>query len=245
MCRIVQDSTRFGRANEDRTVSFRHSHPNFTCHSRIGRRAHIVLMTTVIVAQWLPAFAQAETAREIYTRRVMPLLESDAKSSCSECHFRGVELGDFLTRDPGETFAQLRGRGWIDIEQPEKSKLLDFLSRAPENGDPLIAKVRAAELTALREWITAAASEPSMLSAPVPSSKDLELPREFIRHARRDRVLASFSEAVWSQLARCVNCHSPDRNAKQVEKHGEQMSWIVPGNPAATLKVLTERELID
>jgi len=58
-------------------------------------------------------------------------------------------------------------------------------------------------------------------------------------------VLASFADTVWSQLGRCANCHSPDRNARQVKEHGEQMSWIVPGKPAETLKLLVDRELID
>ncbi|MEO8268264.1 MAG: hypothetical protein ABI557_01010, partial [Aureliella sp.] len=51
--------------------------------------------------------------------------------------------------------------------------------------------------------------------------------------------------AVWSQLERCANCHSPDRNQKQVERNGEQMSWIVPNEPLRTLELLTDRKLIN
>ncbi len=54
-----------------------------------------------------------------------------------------------------------------------------------------------------------------------------------------------FCDAVWSQLERCANCHSPDRNTKQVEKNGPEMSWIVPNDPNKTLSLLLERKLID
>jgi len=193
----------------------------------------------------LPPASCAESAHEIYARRVLPLLESKDKSSCTECHLRGVELKDFLSTDPAKTFSELRGRGWIDTREPEKSKLLAFISRAPEAGDPLLEKVRTAESSALREWIIAAVADPLLLEQSLPKNTDLDLPLEFIRHARQDRVSASFADAVWSQLGRCVNCHSPDRNSKQVKEHGEQMSWIVPGNPYATLRLLTDRKLID
>lgn len=205
----------------------------------------LTLVAAAVVGSVFANFARAESAGEIYQRRVLPLIESGSHSSCTECHFRGVELRDFLTSDPAKTFAELRGRGWIDVEHPEKSKLLGFIAREPEQADPLLGKVRAAEMAALEAWIRAAVKEPELLARPLPASRDLELPAEFIRHARSDRVLASFADAVWSQLGRCVNCHSPDRNAKMVKEHGPQMSWIVPGDPAATLKQLTDRELID
>ena len=192
-----------------------------------------------------PSDSWAESAHEIYARRVLPLLESKDKSSCTECHLRGVELKDFLSTDPAKTFSELRGRGWIDTREPEKSKLLAFISRAPEAGDPLLEKVRTAESSALREWIIAAVADPDLLKQSLPKNTDLDLPLEFIRHARQDRVAASFADAVWSQLGRCVNCHSPDRNSKQLKEHGEKMSWIVPGNPYATLRLLTDRKLID
>ena len=85
--------------------------------------------------------AKAETASEIYTKRIVPLLQSSQPASCSECHLRGVELKDFLSEDSAQSFAELRARDWIDIEFPEKSKLLQFVARAPAQGDPLLAKV--------------------------------------------------------------------------------------------------------
>ncbi len=116
----------------------------------------------------LPPASCAESAHEIYARRVLPLLEFKDKSSCTECHLRGVELKDFLSTDPAKTFSELRGRGWIDTREPEKSKLLAFISRAPEAGDPLLEKVRTAESSALREWIIAAVADPLLLEQSLP-----------------------------------------------------------------------------
>ena len=68
---------------------------------------------------------------------------------------------------------------------------------------------------------------------------------EVIRHARRDRVLASFIDNIWTEVGRCAACHSPDRNQKQVKEHGEQVSWITLNDPQATLSYMVENDLID
>ena len=192
-----------------------------------------------------PAAEAASTAAAIFQSRIVPLLQSPEKSSCSECHLQGVELRDFLANDQRQTFANLRARGWIDVEQPEKSKLLEFISRHTNDSTPLIQRVRAAESEALKKWIVAAVREPELLNEPLPVANDLELPLEFIQYARTDHIVSRFCEAIWSQLSRCASCHSPERNQNQVKKHGEQMSWIVPRDPAATLSLLVERKLID
>ncbi len=184
-------------------------------------------------------------AADIFRSRIVPLLKSNEKSSCSECHLRGIELSDFLAEDQKQTFVNLRARGWIDTENPENSKLLEFIQRHSEDSTALMKRVRDAELIALTQWIKAAVREPELLEQPLPAENDLTLSTEFIRYARQDKVLTRFCEAIWSQLSRCASCHSPERNQKQVLKHGEEMSWIVPGQPAATLSLLVERKLID
>jgi mono/diheme cytochrome c family protein len=67
---------------------------------------------------------------------------------------------------------------------------------------------------------------------------------EVIRHARRDRVLASFIDNIWTEVGRCAACHSPDRNQKQVKEHGDQVSWIKLNDPAGHFE-LHGRERID
>jgi hypothetical protein len=188
----------------------------------------------------------AQDSDEIYQRRILPLLQSNEKSSCSECHFRGVELKEYFGNDPLVTFAKLRGLGWVDVESPEKSKLLGFLQKQPEkDSDKLLEKVRKSEYESIRLWIEASIREKKYLDADPIVPEDLSLSKDLVLHTRLDHVETRFVDAIWSQLGRCVNCHSPDRNAKQVTEHGEQMTWIVPSDPGATLKLLVERKIID
>ncbi|MBX3422673.1 MAG: hypothetical protein KF752_14055 [Pirellulaceae bacterium] len=187
----------------------------------------------------------AETPSEIYQRRIIPLLQSPQASSCAECHLHGVKLDDFLTSDPHASFASLRARGWIDIDNPSESKLLQFIAMKPENSSELMNSVRASELAAIGEWIRASVRDPDSLKTPIPQLNDLKLDELLIQHARKDVVLSRFVDVVWSQFERCANCHSPDRNARQVEKHGAQMNWIIPNSPDKTLDLLEQRKLID
>jgi hypothetical protein len=187
----------------------------------------------------------ADSPSEIYQRRILPLLRSPEASSCSDCHLQGIDLKQFLHSDPQRTFVELRARGWIDVENPEKSKLLEFISKQPEDSSEIQSKVRNAEFDSMKAWLVAAASDPDMLAVPVAKLDDLGFDRELVQHSRVDQVTERFVVAIWSQLERCANCHSPDRNEKHRDKHGESMSWIVPRSPSKTLEQLLEKKLID
>ncbi len=186
------------------------------------------------------------SAEEVFGRRILPIARSAKASSCTECHFGGVELKNYIREDEAATFAALRDEGLIDIEKPDESKLLTFIRRSGDKTDPLLAKVREAEYAAFHTWIHAAVKDPRLLAV---KSTDVklrsELSPEVIRHMRRDRVVASFVENIWSEIGRCLHCHSPESNQKQVEKHGEQMSWIRPRDPAGTLAQCVEQGIID
>ena len=206
------------------------------------------ILTSLLLATTFfssPTSLLADSPAEIYQRRVIPLLQSSKSNSCSECHLQGVRLDDFLTADPKKSFASLRARGWIDMDHPLESKLLQFIAKKPSNSNELIDQVRKSELEAIGQWIQAAVVDPDSLNTPLPELNDLKLDSTLIEHTRKDRLLHRFVDVVWSQLERCANCHSPDRNAKQLEKNGPQMSWIVPNSPAETLQLLTDRKLID
>jgi hypothetical protein len=58
-------------------------------------------------------------------------------------------------------------------------------------------------------------------------------------------VLASFIDNIWTEVGRCAACHSPDRNQKQVQEHGEQVSWIKLNDPQATLDYMLEADLVN
>jgi hypothetical protein len=182
----------------------------------------------------------------IFNKRILPIMQAKNPSSCSECHLSGVDLKDYILEDQSQTFAALRDRGMIDVKNPEQSKILMFIGRQTKKPTLITDRVRRQELDAFRAWIVAAVNDPDLLkTAASDSAIGSKLPDEVIRHARRDRVLSSFIENVWSEVARCSGCHSPANNQKQVKEHGEQVSWIKLRDPQATLDYMVEASIID
>jgi hypothetical protein len=118
-----------------------------------------------------------------------------------------------------------------------------------ESASLISAKVREAEHRAFSEWITASCSDPQLRNAPklqLPEIAKPARPLEVIRHARTDRLLASFEENIWAQRLRCSGCHSPSgsENTKLVAEHGEQVSWI-KDTAEATLRYLLESKNVN
>jgi hypothetical protein len=190
--------------------------------------------------------ARADDALAIFRQRISPILSAKNPSSCSECHLSGVDLKNYIGSTQEETFAGLREAGLIDTKNPDASKILTFIARKPDKPTLVSEKVRQQEYEAFRAWIAAAVKDSKLTAAKTGDSKlGPQLPDEVIRHARRDRVLASFIDNFWSEVGRCAACHSPDRNQKQVQEHGERVSWIKLGDPQGTLDHLLENDLID
>lgn len=190
-------------------------------------------------------------AKTIFEQRILPIAKADRSSSCTQCHFAGVELREYIFDDQARTFTALKTSGLIDTDHPDESKLLKFIGRKPEKPDPLIEKVRNEEFHAFRDWIRAAVNEPEIQKSTEQIKVGTTLPPEVIRHARRDRVMASFIDSIWSEMGRCINCHSPEKNRQKIGRDGftkekvDAISWIVPNDPAATLHKLTESGNID
>ena len=209
----------------------------------------ILLLTGLLISSMTHA---GDPAGDLFTRRIVPILNSPNASSCSECHLSGVDLKNYIGETQQDTFASLKSAGLIDIVQPGQSKLLQFIKRAPKKSSPVGSKAREQEYAAFREWIYAAVKNPELLKAS-PSDDQLgpTLPLEVVRHTRKGRVLHSFAENIWSEMGRCVNCHSPERNRRAIGKNGrtkedvDAISWIVPRDPAATLQKLVDSGNID
>tara|TARA_R110002072_G_scaffold302603_1_gene486649 strand:+ start:108377 stop:109699 length:1323 start_codon:yes stop_codon:yes gene_type:complete len=182
----------------------------------------------------------------VFEKRILPIFQSVKPSSCSECHLSGVDLKEYIRPTQQETFVSLVAAGMIDTETPDESKILRFIARTPEKSNLVTKEVRKREYDAFRDWIRAAVDDPQLIAAKGDTAPiGPKVPDEVVRHARIDRVLASFIENVWTEVGRCAACHSPDRNSKQVKEHGEQVSWIMLNNPQATLNYMVENGLID
>jgi mono/diheme cytochrome c family protein len=175
--------------------------------------------------------AQADDALAIFRQRITPILSAKNPSSCSECHLSGVDLKNYIGQTQDETFASLRDAGLIDVKNPGASKILKFIARKPDKPSLVSDEVRQQEYEAFRAWIAAAVTDPKLAAAKTGDTRlGPQLPDEVIRHARTDRVLASFIENVWSEVGRCAACHSPDRNQKQVRSMASRSrgsSWAI------------------
>lgn len=217
------------------------------------------IATSLFIGFWSCALAvrvcAAEStldANEVFERRVLPIFKSPNPSSCTECHLAGVDLKNYILPSHEKTFLSLRDQGLIDLENPADSKILRLIAMGggTNQGASLIsAKVREAELAAFADWIKASVSDAKLRNVPKLESTEIAKPArplEVIRHARTDRLLASFEENIWSQRLRCSGCHSPSgsENAKLVAEHGEQVSWL-KDSADATMRYLLDSENIN
>src|SRR3954468_16859898 len=106
------------------------------------------------------------TPRETFEKRLLPIFKSPNPSSCVQCHLAGVDLKDYILPDHEKTFRSLRDQGLIDLEKPEKSKILKLIAMGNEDKAAkaqIHAKHRAAEYDAFAAWIKACCADPTLV----------------------------------------------------------------------------------
>lgn len=207
----------------------------------------------------LPAAAPAPAAKDhlspqqVFERRLLPIFKSPHPSSCVQCHLAGVDLKDYLRPSAEQTFVSLRDQGLIDLDRPEKSKILALIQMGEKDGTGaalLHQKTRRAEYEAFADWIQRSVQDPRLRSLPRLPTGEVAGPKrppEVIRHARTDRLLESFTNTIWAMRFRCMGCHTEgtDQNRKLVQEHGRRVAWFKAEGPEATLDYLRHSKLID
>ena len=217
---------------------------------------HLAILLAAIAAWAIPclipppssALADDVSAAQLFKERILPIFRSPNPSSCTECHLAAVELKDYVRPTARETFLSLRDLGLVDVDVPEKSRILEMIRMAPKSSAELPSQRRAEELSAFEAWIVASARDPELRDAAPLASRKLARPKRpdaVIRHARKSRVLDSFEKLFWSDIERCASCHMPPGNIKKSKEHGERVSWIVADDPEATLGRLNSQELLN
>jgi len=210
-------------------------------------------ITGVVVASSPGLGGAAEpTPAEVFEKRIVPIFKSPNPSSCVQCHLAGVDLKDYILPDAEKTFRSLRDQGLIDLDAPEKSKIVKLIDMGGNAKGPnaVNAKLRVAERDAFVAWIKACAADPKLKVAPKLDEKDRAQPArpvEVIRHARKDQVLESFEKNVWAWRFRCMNCHTEGtpQNDKYRKEYGERVAWVKKGGSSDTLEYLIASKLID
>ncbi len=206
----------------------------------------------LVVASWLSAVAAGAdpSPREVFERRLVPIFKSPNPSSCVQCHLSGVDLKDYILPDADATFRSLRDQGLIDPDAPEKSKIVKLIDMGGGTGPAVHAKARAAEREAFLVWIAACAKDPALRAAPKLDPAALGKPARpdaVIRHARTDRLLASFERNVWAWRFRCMNCHTEGTpaNDKHRKEYGDRVAWVKRAGAGATMDSLVASKLLD
>lgn len=212
----------------------------------------VTLLGSLALFGLFPASALGQTAGEVFERRLVPIFKSPNPSSCVQCHLAGVYLKDYILPDAEKTFRSLRDQGLIDLDAPERSKIVKLIEMGGGDklGPVVQTKARAAEREAFLAWIAACAKDPALRATPRLDAKEQArppVPDEVIRHARTDRVLESFERNVWAFRFRCMNCHTEGtpQNEKHRRQYGERVSWVKRGGAAETMEYLIASRLID
>ncbi len=201
------------------------------------------------------------SALDLFNQRIMPIFRSSEPSSCVQCHLSYVDLKDYILPSHEQTFVSLRDQGLIDLDQPQKSKILKLIRMGDKDLDEgarlIHEETRNAEYEAFTAWINACCNDSRLRELPISSAVALARPKQqdaVIRHARKSRVLDSFVRNVWSQRMRCFPCHTPGeldeenpQHKVQIKKHTEYVQQfgkrmnIFLETPEATLNYLVKR----
>lgn len=217
-------------------------------------RPALVALLIALVACWSSSAAEPEpTPQQVFERRILPIFKSPQPSSCLQCHLTGVDLKNYILPSHEKTFASLRDQGLIDLDKPERSKILHLIRMGDDDrsaGARVHQKARTAEYEAFADWVKRSAADPKLRALPKLDTNETAkpaVPNEVIRHARKDRLLESFENTVWALRFRCMSCHieGSAENRKLVAEHGERVAWFKRGGPEATLDALRKSRLID
>lgn len=198
----------------------------------------------------LPAAHPADP-NVVFEQRIRPIFRSPDPSSCVQCHLTGVDLKDYILPSAEKTFRSLRDQGLIDLRDPDRSKILGLIQMGNKDARaPAVhATNRRAEYEAFAAWIRACVADPALRDAPRLDEKERARPAAadaVIRHARTDRLLASFERTVWALRFRCMNCHTEGtpQNDKARKEHGDRVAWVKK-TPRATMDYLLASKLIN
>ncbi len=200
--------------------------------------------------------------RSHYEERIAPLFEDDHPSTCNECHLAGVALGLYAQGDECQTMACMVEEGIVDLDHPQESVVLDWITRGTPDSELITEEVIQAEHDAMLEWIEYHSSCNRGVCEPVenpcgdgpnagmcdvpPSGHDLP-PREFEDPGDcSDKTLEiAFDELVYSWRGRCAPCHY-DSNLGSPE---DAPRWIAIGEcnlgSLATMRNVIDTGLVD
>src|ERR1700730_15140291 len=119
--------------------------------------SRVLWMLPLLALVGVPLARAADpTPGEVFEKRLLPIFKSPNPSSCVQCHLAGVDLKGYILPDHEKTFRSLRDQGLIDLDSPEKSKILNLIQMGEKDrraAGLIHAKTRKAEYEAFAAWI--------------------------------------------------------------------------------------------
>ncbi|MBC8067565.1 MAG: hypothetical protein IAG13_04455 [Deltaproteobacteria bacterium] len=181
---------------------------------------------TIDAGEVIPIESRActiEDASAVFDERIAPLLASDHKSTCNECHLAGVDLDLYAQQDPCATMACMVESGIVDLDAPDESLVLDWILRAKPVSELITDDIIEDEAEAMQEWIEYSARCGASVCPPIDNPcgstavEPCEVPPSSSSSGRKpyddpgdcsDRSLeAGFAALVYSWRGRCYPCH--------------------------------------
>jgi hypothetical protein len=146
---------------------------------------------------------------EAYDHYVEPFVSGAARSSCSQCHFTGVDISIYAQDTPCQTMACMVEMGAVDLAQPSESEILSRILM----GDPAssVFDVKS-EHAAILEWIEVSATchaevcgvinDPCGSGTGAPSTG-----RTPAGNCSEEELVTSYWDNVLEDRGRCISCH--------------------------------------
>lgn len=199
-----------------------------------------------------------DDSRALYDKRIAPLLAEERPSSCNACHLSGVDLGLYARDSPCRTMACMVEKGVVDLDDPQRSLILQWILRADPSSPLVTEQMIQEEHDGMLEWIQHVAACGSEVCEPIddpcgapPSWEDCPLPPPegpppFVDPGDcSDRTIeAVFAGKVYPWRGRCYPCHFDDYDGDV-----EAPRWIHVGpceeGSVVTMHNVLERGLAD
>lgn len=167
--------------------------------------------------------------KDLYEKRIKPLVDGSQPSSCNQCHLSGVDLAMFVQKNPCETMACLAKQGLVDLKAPEKSKILEQIKLAKPQSRLITQTVIEAEHDGFLEWITFASKCMNDVCGTIenacqsPSTAEGETggAKQVLGGCTESELGESFQAKVWKWRGRCMPCHVPPGSPQNPTK-----TWI-------------------
>jgi hypothetical protein len=92
-------------------------------------------------------------AGALYQKKIAPLFATDRPQTCNQCHLSGVDLSLFVRADMCETRACLVDLNLVNMQDPDSSEVLTWISRAHPDSDLITQDVIDQEYDAFKEFV--------------------------------------------------------------------------------------------